>query len=142
MLGNIELAVTAIAHKVSVETFVKKEGIDRTLPSGIIDHEEEIGRPPSSNVEVKTEKIDESARYAKKAPVLINQKGEAVIFTYDGVKAEMQELVSKDEFTDQFGFAKAREIVLSYGVGRLEDVPRENYPELVTKVRKAISEWK
>ncbi len=73
---------------------------------------------------------------------LINQKGETVELTYDSVRVEAQKLVSKDEHTEQKGFAKAREIIIGYGVTKLEEVAKENYSEIVSKFRKALSEWK
>jgi len=62
--------------------------------------------------------------------------------TYDVVKAEAQKLVKINEFTDKAGFYKAREIITSYNVSKLEDVSKENYSEIVAQFRKAVSEWK
>ncbi len=73
---------------------------------------------------------------------LINQSGEAVELTHEVVMEEAQKLVSINEHTDKAGFHKAREIIIGYGVTKLEDVPKENYPVIVEQFRKAVSEWK
>ncbi len=85
---------------------------------------------------------DEIIGEETKPNVLINQSGETVELTYEVVKAEAEKLVKIDEFTEKRGFAKAREIIMGYGVSRFEDVPKENYPAIIEQFRKAVSEWK
>ena len=74
--------------------------------------------------------------------ILINQQGDTVELTYEVVKTEAQNLVKLDEHEGQKGFAKAKEIIIGYNVARLEDVPKENYPEIIAQFRKVIKEWK
>ena len=86
--------------------------------------------------------IEQEVKQEEPKQNLINQSGEVVELTYDTVKAEANTLVTKDEHGAQLGFAKAREIIIGYGVTKLEEVGKEHYSEIVAKFRKAINEWK
>ncbi len=77
-----------------------------------------------------------------KSDVLINQSGETFKLDYNYVKAEANKLVKIDEHGEQKGFLKAEEIVLSYGVDKLNNLGNKFYPEIVEKFRKAVNEWK
>ena len=88
------------------------------------------------------EKKHENIIETEAKQLLINQQGGTVELTYEVVKTEAQKLVKLDEHEGQKGFAKAKEIILGYNVARLEDVPKENYPEIIAQFRKAAKEWK
>ena len=88
------------------------------------------------------EKKHENIIETEAKQILINQQGDTVELTYEVVKTEAQNLVKLDEHEGQKGFAKAKEIIIGYNVARLEDVPKENYPEIIAQFRKAAKEWK
>ncbi|KKL22600.1 hypothetical protein LCGC14_2433830 [marine sediment metagenome] len=90
----------------------------------------------------KTQETGKDAEVPTVKQNLISQSGEVVELNYDTVKAEANTLVTKDEHGAQLGFAKAREIIIGYGVTKLEEVGKEFYPEIVAKFRKALNEWK
>ncbi len=91
-------------------------------------------------IQVTLEQTEEKEE--EKKTHLINQSGETTELTYDAVKAEADKLVKIDEQGAQLGFAKAREIIIGYGVTRLQEVEKRFYPEVVVKFRKALQEWK
>ena len=86
--------------------------------------------------------IEQEVELEKSKQNFINQFGEVVELTYDTVKAEANTLVTKDEHSAQLGFAKAKEIIIGYGVTKLEDVGKEFYTTIVEQFRKAVNEWK
>ncbi len=88
---------------------------------------------------------------------LVNQKGESVNtdgeaklttdtverLNFDTVKKEAQLLCNIDKETTKSGFHKAKEIISSYGIGKLEDLAPTLYDEIVEKFREAVKDgWK
>lgn len=102
--------------------------------------EAQAATPISIVAEVKKEEKGGGEEVAKQH--IINQEGEALELTYEVVMEEANKLVSIDQFGEKRGFGEAKKIILSYGVAKLEDVPKEYYSEIIANFRGAVKAWK
>ncbi len=83
---------------------------------------------------------------------LVNQQGESVDTTltpetverlnFDTVKAEAQLLCNIEKETTKAGFHKAKAIISSFGVGKLQDLKTEFYEDIVSQFRTEVKNWK
>lgn len=86
---------------------------------------------------------------------LVNQKGETVLptgdvatetgkttYTFDAVKKQAQLLCNVEKETTKAGFHRAKAIIASYNVGKLEYLDPKYYDEIVTEFRTEVKNWK
>ncbi len=125
----------------------------------ISDYVLENRAPVEERIEAKAiDKIEQPAIdviNSKEVP-LVDQKGESVDYTnltpltpdtierlnFDTVKAEAQLLCNIEKETTKAGFHKAKAIISSFAVGKLQDLKPEFYEDIVNQFRTEVKNWK